>query len=112
MKCPFCGYLEDKVVDSRESREGDAIRRRRECLRCERRFMSLSPFSSGPGMEIMKPIAAPSIGGMVSSTLHVLFMTPCLFVIAEDIRRWWHGRHQTAAVGPVPPFAAAPDAEA
>ncbi len=40
MKCPFCGYLEDKVVDSRESREGEAIRRRRECLRCERRFTS------------------------------------------------------------------------
>ena len=40
MKCPFCGFLEDKVVDSRESREGDAIRRRRECLKCERRFTS------------------------------------------------------------------------
>ena len=38
MKCPFCGYLEDKVVDSRESREGEAIRRRRECLGCKRRF--------------------------------------------------------------------------
>ena len=38
-------------------------------------------------MEIMKPIAAPSIGGMVTSSLHVLFMTPCLFVIGEDIRR-------------------------
>jgi Cu(I)/Ag(I) efflux system membrane protein CusA/SilA len=50
--------------------------------------LSLIPFSSGPGMEIMKPIAAPSIGGMVSSTLHVLFMTPCLFVIVEDIRRF------------------------
>jgi hypothetical protein len=43
--------------------------------------LSLIPLSSGPGMEIMKPIAAPSIGGMVTSTLHVLFMTPCLFVI-------------------------------
>ena len=32
MNCPFCGHLEDKVVDSRESREGDAIRRRRQCL--------------------------------------------------------------------------------
>ena len=40
----------------------------------------------------MKPIAAPSIGGMVSSSLHVLFMTPCLFVIGEDIRRWWRAR--------------------
>jgi Cu(I)/Ag(I) efflux system membrane protein CusA/SilA len=38
-------------------------------------------------MEIMKPIAAPSIGGMVTSTLHVLFMTPCLFVITEDVKR-------------------------
>lgn len=38
MKCPFCGHLEDKVVDSREGRDGDAIRRRRECLRCRRRF--------------------------------------------------------------------------
>ena len=40
MHCPFCGHLEDKVVDSRESREGDAIRRRRECLACGRRFTS------------------------------------------------------------------------
>jgi Cu(I)/Ag(I) efflux system membrane protein CusA/SilA len=54
--------------------------------------LSLIPFSSGPGMEIMKPIAAPSIGGMVSSTLHVLFMTPCLFVIVEDVRRYWERR--------------------
>jgi hypothetical protein len=45
-------------------------------------------FSTGAGMEIMKPIAAPSIGGMVTSTLHVLFMTPCLFVITEDVKRW------------------------
>jgi len=50
--------------------------------------LSLIPLSSGPGMEIMKPIAAPSIGGMVTSTLHVLFMTPCLFVITEDVKRW------------------------
>ena len=40
MRCPFCGNLEDRVVDSRESREGDVIRRRRECARCERRFTS------------------------------------------------------------------------
>ena len=50
--------------------------------------LSLIPFSTGAGMEIMKPIAAPSIGGMVSSTIHVLFMTPCLFIIIEDIRLW------------------------
>ncbi len=38
MRCPFCGHLEDKVVDSRASREGDKIRRRRECQACERRY--------------------------------------------------------------------------
>ena len=40
MRCPFCGNVEDRVVDSRESREGDVIRRRRECAQCERRFTS------------------------------------------------------------------------
>src|SRR3954447_24739390 len=40
MRCPFCGTTEDRVVDSRESREADVIRRRRECTKCERRFTS------------------------------------------------------------------------
>jgi transcriptional repressor NrdR len=38
MKCPFCGQVEEKVVDSREGRDGEVIRRRRECLHCRRRF--------------------------------------------------------------------------
>lgn len=40
MRCPYCGGAEDRVVDSRESREGDVIRRRRQCVGCERRFTS------------------------------------------------------------------------
>ena len=40
MKCPYCGHLGDKVVDSRESKEGDVIRRRRQCLNCHKRFTS------------------------------------------------------------------------
>ena len=40
MKCPYCGHLRDKVVDSRESKEGELIRRRRECQECTRRFTS------------------------------------------------------------------------
>jgi transcriptional repressor NrdR len=40
MKCPFCGHLEDKVIDSRTAATGDVIRRRRECEGCERRFTS------------------------------------------------------------------------
>ena len=38
MRCPYCGHLQDRVVDSREAQEGQATRRRRECLGCERRF--------------------------------------------------------------------------
>lgn len=38
MKCPFCGYLESKVIDSRPAEEGSTIRRRRECLACQKRF--------------------------------------------------------------------------
>jgi transcriptional repressor NrdR len=40
MRCPYCGGVEDRVVDSRESRERDVIRRRRQCIHCERRFTS------------------------------------------------------------------------
>jgi len=40
MKCPFCGHLKDRVVDSRETKDGELIRRRRECLGCKRRFTS------------------------------------------------------------------------
>ena len=40
MKCPFCAHIEDKVVDSRESKEGEVIRRRRECLGCGKRYTS------------------------------------------------------------------------
>ena len=54
MKCPFCGHVEDKVVDSRESREGDVIRRRRECLKCERRFTSYERIDEIPYMVVKK----------------------------------------------------------
>jgi transcriptional repressor NrdR len=48
MRCPFCGNLEDRVVDSREIREGEVIRRRRQCVRCERRFTSYEKIESVP----------------------------------------------------------------
>ncbi len=54
MKCPFCGHAEDKVVDSRESKEGEAIRRRRECLKCERRFTTYERIDEIPYMAIKK----------------------------------------------------------
>lgn len=54
MKCPFCNHMEDKVVDSRESREGDAIRRRRQCLACDRRFTTYERIDEVPYMVIKK----------------------------------------------------------
>ena len=54
MKCPFCNHIEDKVVDSRESREGDAIRRRRQCLDCKRRFTTYERIDEVPYMVIKK----------------------------------------------------------
>ena len=48
MKCPFCGDQESKVVDSRRSEEGDSIRRRRECMACQRRFTTYEIVESLP----------------------------------------------------------------
>ena len=54
MNCPFCGHRHDKVVDSRESKEGDVIRRRRQCLACERRFTTYERIDEVPYMVIKK----------------------------------------------------------
>jgi transcriptional repressor NrdR len=54
MKCPFCAHLHDKVVDSRESKDGDAIRRRRQCLKCKRRFTSYERIDEIPSMVVKK----------------------------------------------------------
>jgi len=54
MRCPFCGHLEHKVVDSREAKEGDTIRRRRECLSCCRRFTSYERVEEVPILIVKK----------------------------------------------------------
>jgi transcriptional repressor NrdR len=54
VKCPYCGHLGDKVVDSRESKEGEVIRRRRECLDCNRRFTSYERIDEIPYMVVKK----------------------------------------------------------
>jgi Cu(I)/Ag(I) efflux system membrane protein CusA/SilA len=88
-RTPGQSYI-DAVID------GSATRLRPKLMTVAAIVLSLFPvmFSNGAGMEIMKPIAAPSIGGMVTSSLHVLFMTPCLFVIGEDLRLAWQRRAQ------------------
>ena len=54
MRCPFCSHIEDKVVDSREAKDGDSIRRRRECLGCGRRFTSYERIDEIPYMVVKK----------------------------------------------------------
>ena len=54
MKCPFCGRAKDKVVDSRESKEGQSIRRRRECLSCNRRYTTYERVDEVPYMVVKK----------------------------------------------------------
>jgi len=54
VKCPYCGHLDDKVLDSRAIREGQAIKRRRECLRCHRRFTTYEEIEERKLMVIKK----------------------------------------------------------
>ena len=54
MKCPFCGYSESKVIDSRPTDEGEKIRRRRECVSCSRRFTTYEIIESVPIIVVKK----------------------------------------------------------
>lgn len=54
MKCPFCGYEESKVIDSRPTDEGERIRRRRECIKCAKRFTTYEIIESVPILVIKK----------------------------------------------------------
>ena len=54
MKCPFCGFIEDKVIDSRSSNEDKSVRRRRECMKCKRRFTTYEYIEEVPLMVIKK----------------------------------------------------------
>jgi len=54
MMCPFCSHREDKVIDSRESKEADVVRRRRECLKCGRRFTTYERIDEIPYMVVKK----------------------------------------------------------
>ena len=71
MKCPFCGYSESKVIDSRPADEGASIRRRRECLSCSKRFTTYETVESLPMVVVKKDGSRQSfdrrkvLGGMI-----------------------------------------------
>jgi transcriptional repressor NrdR len=54
MKCPYCAFTQDKVIDSRESKDADSIRRRRECERCNKRFTTYERLDEIPYMVVKK----------------------------------------------------------
>jgi Cu(I)/Ag(I) efflux system membrane protein CusA/SilA len=68
--------------------EGSVLRLRPKLMTVATTVLGLMPimFSSGSGMDITQPIATPTFGGMITSTLYVLFLIPCLFAIGEDFR--------------------------
>jgi len=78
--------------------QGSVSRLRPKLMTVATTVLGLLPimFASGSGMDITQPIATPTFGGMISSTIYVLFLIPCLFAIGEDLRRrrpaWFSGR--------------------
>jgi Cu(I)/Ag(I) efflux system membrane protein CusA/SilA len=80
--------------------DGSVARLRPKLMTVATTVLGLLPImlSSGSGMDITQPIATPTFGGMISSTIYVLFLIPCLFAIGDDIRRRWPGRFQAPVV--------------
>ncbi len=93
MRCPFCAHIEDKVVDSREAKDGDSIRRRRECLSCGRRFTSYERIDDIPYMVVKKDGKRESfdrskiLSGLLRACEKRPISTPQLEAIVEDAER-------------------------
>lgn len=106
MKCPFCGHLENRVVNSRTSTEGDNIRRRRECLKCNKRFTTYERIDHMDCMVIKKdnrrePFDREKIiKGLVRACNKRPIDSQTLQSIADEVETWAHkqpGREVTSA---------------
>ena len=87
MKCPYCGYLESKVVDSRPADEGASIRRRRECLSCHKRFTTYETVESLPLMVIKKDGSRQSFdwGKVLSGLIRACEKRPVSYQTLEGL---------------------------
>ena len=96
MKCPFCAFADDKVIDSREGRAGDVIRRRRECLKCKRRFTTYERIDEIPYMVIKKDGRRERfdrqkiLQGLLKSCEKRPVATPKLEGLVDDVERFVH----------------------
>lgn len=94
MKCPFCSFTDDKVVDSREGRAGDLIRRRRECLKCSRRFTTYERIDEIPYMVIKKDGRRERfdrqkiLQGLLKSCEKRPVATPKLEAVVDEVERF------------------------
>ena len=97
MKCPFCGYLESKVIESRPAEEGATIRRRRECLSCQRRFTTYEIIERMPLIVVKRDGSRQSfdksklINGMVRACEKRPVPLAQLEKIADDIEQELQG---------------------
>ena len=97
MKCPFCGYLESKVIDSRPAEEGATIRRRRECLECQKRFTTYEIIERMPLVVVKRDGSRQSfdksklINGMVRACEKRPVALAQLEKIADDIEQELQG---------------------
>ena len=93
MKCPYCGYNESKVIDSRPAEENNSIRRRRECLSCARRFTTYETVESLPVMVVKKDGSRQTfdrgkvLGGMIRACEKRPAPLASLEEIAAEIER-------------------------
>ena len=93
MKCPFCGYTESKVIDSRPAEEGATIRRRRECLDCQKRFTTYEIIERLPLVVVKRDGSRQSfdkmklINGMIRACEKRPVPLPVLEQIGDDIEQ-------------------------
>ncbi|QHS52133.1 transcriptional regulator NrdR [Edaphobacter sp. 12200R-103] len=87
MKCPYCGFTQDRVVDSRESKEADSIRRRRECEGCNKRFTTYERIDEIPYMVVKKDGRREKFDRqkVLSGLLHACEKRPVAAVKLEQI---------------------------
>src|ERR1700722_3539650 len=96
MKCPYCGFAQDRVVDSRESKDADSIRRRRECEGCNKRFTTYERIDEIPYMVVKKDGRREKFDRqkVFSGLLHACEKRPVAFVVDSSERE-----RSTAEVG-------------
>ena len=87
MRCPYCEYTESKVIDSRPTDEGNSIRRRRECLKCEKRFTTYEQIESIPVIIIKKDGKRQQYDRqkLINGILRACEKTPVTFAQVENM---------------------------